>query len=337
MLSDSPVPKPPSFLRKRKASVGVENETRELTAAENESRQFYVDTIRHMATTPMPVPVFLDGIRRSVKKRPQGVAPSRIDGAGAYFASRYGEEGVVRAESDALNQTLRGFPKPVNQASSSSIGESIQEKRSAQIDKLVRTHRPIINSSDYVVPFRQTSSTRELLDRYSLYIESMNRIYPCSHCGISYRPIQNYKWYGCSMHPGIPIFDCVTGMQHYTCCGKEYSDRSTGCVPCMHSRSVTSRKKIVVEKQLVYLPEELVDAVNEKGGYMFAGKPTSVMRSLAYMSSAPPYTLPGKFHIEVNPQFIVMRENNRCYFSTNLMSQRRNTRVAQSSPRSVLK
>ena len=334
MLSDSPVPKPPSFLKRKKSTPTP-------TDAEIKDTRFYTDTVRGMIATRIPTPVFLDGIRRPIKKRPEGVAPSRIDGAGSYFASRYQQDGGVQSGADRLSQTLRGFPKPVpipaEGASSSAIGTSIQEKRSTQISKLVRTHRPIINPLDYVVPFKQTSSIRELLDRYSYYIESMNRIYQCSHCGLSYRSIENYKWYGCSMHPGIPIFDCSTGKQQYTCCGKEYNDRGLGCVPCMHSRSVTSRKKIVLEKQLVYLPEELVDAAIAGNGCIFAGKPTSVMLSLAYMSSSPHYTLPEAFFIELNPQFIIMREAEKCYFSTNLMSQHRKSNATRGAQRSVLK
>lgn len=191
---------------------------------------------------------------------------------------------------------------------------------SHQVQKLIRHYRPIVDPEDYVIPFKQVSSLKELIDRHIDFLEMVNRIYRCIHCGLNYKATINYQFYECSFHPGIPIFDSEKGASFYTCCDTEYPDRGLGCMPCMHSRNEKARERIVHTREPLFLSEELVDAALAEGGVFAAGEPTPAMIYMALMSKSTPYSLPDQFTFAVRKEMISHRKDGRCYFPTSLFT-----------------
>lgn len=199
-------------------------------------------------------------------------------------------------------------------ASSSSKKQRRATQPSHQIPTLGRLTQPIVNPDDYIIPFKQASAVKELVIKHQRYLESLNRIYRCFHCGLNYKAINNFQHYGCRMHPGIAKFDPTTGTTHYTCCYRKFSDPDIGCTPCMHSRDARGRKQIVRRQIVLFLAEELVDAAIEEGGSFECGTPDETMIYLSYMSKEPHYDLPKQFIFTCNPTMISRRENQLCYF-----------------------
>jgi len=214
--------------------------------------------------------------------------------------------------------------------------QSDEGQASKQINKLTRRYQPIIQPEDYVVPFKQNSTLHELFAKYAPFIEMLNRIYCCTHCGISYKSITNFRYYGCAFHPGITEFDSIDGVIRYTCCGAKYPDRGLGCTPCMHSRNSKGRERIVHDRNPVCLPEELVDVALEEGGAIFAGHPTDAQRYMARMSKTTPYYLPEQFVFTVCQEMISYREDGKCCFQTSLFALQKPHATSQRHRRSLL-
>ena len=168
----------------------------------------------------------------------------------------------------------------------------------------------IRDESEYISDLPKQSDIEEVRQRYAFTREFLAQELSCSHCGLLYRPRDNFGKFGCRMHCGT-LETSDNGNFYYSCCGEDtYTAAMTvGCVPCIHSFRAQDFNDIVMT-QVGYknLPIDLVDilkpfpidknmivAVNHRDGkYMFATSQAQLLRVRAL--SHPGRPIPGTIY-----------------------------------------
>ena len=208
---------------------------------------------------------------------------------------------------------------------------------SHQLDHIKRSYNPIVHPDDYVIPFKQLSTRKELIEKNIRSIEMVNRLYRCVHCGFAYSNLTNFTRYACLMHPGILRFDSREGISRYTCCKLPSTDAGLGCLPCIHSRNAKSRDKIIHTQDKLMLDEELVNAALESGGAFYAGETTDAMHFLAFMSrkTSEPYDIPDHLIFAVDKEMLTVNTQGYYFIPTKLLTFKHPTVVTRPS-RSIL-